>query len=262
VAVAEDYLEKTTAFVREKDLVEVPDAPIEIIVMPEFQRGVAVAYCDPPGPLEQGQKTFYAVAPLPEDWTDQQVESFLREYNLYSLHDLTIHEAMPGHYLQLAHSNRYPSVLRSVLYSGPFVEGWAVYAERVMIEAGYLDYDPLMRLINLKWYLRAVVNALLDQAIHVEGMDREAAMRLMVEGAFQEEREAAGKWVRAQLTSTQLSTYFVGYQEHADLRRAVEAAWGEEFSERRYHDRVLAYGSPPVRHVRAMLLDQPVDAGD
>jgi uncharacterized protein (DUF885 family) len=238
--------------------VEVPDDPLEIKIMPEFQRGVAVAYCDSPGPLDKGQKTFYVVAPLPDDWTEQQVESFLREYNLYSLQDLTIHEAMPGHYLQLALSNRYPSVLRSTLYSGSFVEGWAVYAERIMVDAGYLDFDPLMRLINLKWYLRAVVNAMIDQAIHVDGMTRDEAMRLMVEGGFQEEREAAGKWVRAQLSSTQLSTYFVGYQEHVDLRKAVEAAWGEDFSQRRYHDALLSYGSPPAKYVRAMLLEEPV----
>ncbi len=254
VDVVRQYLDDTTEFVREKDLVTVPDDPIEIIIMPEFQRGVAVAYCDSPGPLAAGQKTFYAVAPLPEEWTDAQVTSFLREYNLYSLQDLTIHEAMPGHYLQLALSNRYPSTLRALLYSGPFVEGWAVYAERVMIEAGYMDFDPLMRLINLKWYLRAVTNAIIDQAIHVDGMTRDEAMQLMIEGGFQEEREAAGKWTRAQLTSAQLSTYFVGYQEHADLRAEVEVAWGEDFSLRRYHDTVLAYGSPPVQFVRALVL--------
>jgi len=258
VEVVKRQLAQTTAFVREKNLVRVPEEPIEIIVMPEFQRGIAVAYLDPPGPLDKGQKTFYAVAPLPEDWTEEQVESFLREYNLYSLQDLTIHEAMPGHYLQLAHANEYPSVLRSVLSSGPFIEGWAVYAERLMIEEGYLDGDPLMRLINLKWYLRGVVNAILDQAIHVDGMTRDEAMRLMVEGAFQEESEAAGKWTRAQLTSAQLSTYFVGYQEHADLRREVEARRGEDFSLRRYHDRLLSFGSPPGRYVRALMLDEPI----
>ncbi len=258
VEVIRGMIDQTTAFVREKDLVTVPDDPVEIIVMPEFQRGVSVAYCDSPGPLDVGQKTFYAVAPLPEDWTDEQVRSFLREYNLLSLQDLTIHEAMPGHFLQLAHSNRYPSVLRAVLSSGPFVEGWAVYTERVMVDAGYLDGDPLMRLIQLKWYLRAVTNALLDQAIHVDGMEREAAMRLMIEGAFQEEREAAGKWVRAQLTSTQLSSYFVGYQEHADLRRDFEAAAGEAFDLKAYHDKVLSFGSPPAQFVRALVLDQPI----
>jgi uncharacterized protein (DUF885 family) len=229
VAFAEQTLAETTAFVRDKDLISLPDDPVEIILMPEFQRGVAVAYCDSPGPLDKGLKTFYAVAPLPEDWSDAQVASFLREYNSLSIEDLTIHEAMPGHYVQLAASNEYPSLLRGVLSSGPFIEGWAVYAERMMIEEGYKDGDPLMRLVNLKWYIRAVINALIDQGIHV-----------------------------AQLTSTQLSTYFVGYQEHADLRMATEQAWGEDFDLKRYHDMVLSFGSPPGRYVRALVLDQPI----
>ena len=258
VDVARQNLEQATDFVREQNLVTVPDDPIDIIVMPEFQRGVSVAYLDPPGPLDEGQKSFYAVAPLPEDWTPEQVASFLREYNLWSIQNLTLHEAMPGHYLQLALSNRYPSTLRAVLWSGPFVEGWGVYAERMTINEGYLDRSPLMRLINLKWYLRTITNAIIDQAIHVDGMSRDAAMRLMIEGGFQEEREAAGKWVRAQLSSTQLSTYFVGYQEHVDMRKAVEQAWGDDFTLRRYHDQALSYGSPPVRFVRALILDEEI----
>ena len=160
--------------------------------------------------------------------------------------------------MQLALSNRYPSTLRAVLWSGPFVEGWAVYAERVMIDQGYLDNDPLMRLINLKWYLRAVTNAIIDSASHVDGMTREQAMRLMIDGGVQEEREAAGQWTRAHLTSAQLSTYFVGFQEHIEMRRAVETAWGEEFTLRRYHDQALSYGSPPVKFVRALMLDLPI----
>jgi uncharacterized protein (DUF885 family) len=138
------------------------------------------------------------------------------------------------------------------------VEGWAVYAERVMIDEGYLDHDPLMKLINLKWYLRAVTNAIIDSAIHVDGMSRAEAMNLMIEGGFQEEREAAGKWIRAQLTSAQLSTYFVGYQEHAAMREAVERAWGDEFTLRRYHDQALSYGSPPVKFVRALMLGEDI----
>jgi uncharacterized protein (DUF885 family) len=258
VEVAKQQLQQATDFVVEHNLVTMPEEPVEIIIMPEFQRGVSVAYLDPPGPLDGEQPAFYAVAPLPEEWTEAEVESFLREYNLYSLQDLTIHEGVPGHYLQLALSNRYPSILRAVLWSGPFVEGWAVYAERVMIEAGYQDNDPLQRLITLKWYLRAVTNAIIDSAIHVDGMTREAAMKLMVEGGFQEEREAAGKWVRAQLTSAQLSTYFVGYQEHKDLRAEIEVLWGDEFTLRRYHDEVLSYGSPPVRFARALMLNEAI----
>ena len=258
VDVAKLYLQQATDFVIEHNIVTMPEDPVEIIIMPEFQRGVTVAYLDPPGPLDKGQSAFYAVAPLPTDWTDEQVESFLREYNLYSIQDLTIHEGVPGHYLQLALSNRYPSTLRSVLWSGPFVEGWGVYAERMMIAEGYLDHDPLMKLINLKWYLRTVTNAIIDSAIHVDGMTHDAAMKLMVEGGFQEEREAAGKWVRAQLTSAQLSTYFVGYQEHVEMRAAVEELWGDEFTLRRYHDQVLSYGSPPAKYARALILNEQI----
>ena len=258
VAVAREQLQEATDFVVEHNIVTMPEEPVEIIVMPEFQRGVSLAYLDAPGALDKDQPAFYAVAPLPEDWTEQQVESFLREYNIYSIQDLTIHEGVPGHYLQIALSNRYPSVLRSVLQSGPFIEGWAVYAERMMIDEGYQDHDPLQELITLKWYLRAITNAIIDSAIHVDGMTRDEAMKLMVEGGFQEEREAAGKWVRAQLTSAQLSTYFVGYQEHVEMRAAVQEAWGEEFTLRRYHDQALSYGSPPVRFVRALMLGEDI----
>jgi uncharacterized protein (DUF885 family) len=258
VDTARRTLAEATEFVRRKDFVTMPDEPLEIILMPEFQRGIAVAYCDSPGPLDKGQRTFYAVSPIPDDWTSAQVDSFLREYNERSIANLSIHEAMPGHYLQIAHSNRYPSVLRAMLSSGSFIEGWAVYTERLMHEQGFRADDPLMRLVQLKWYLRAVTNAIIDSAIHVDGMTREEAMKLMVETGFQEEREAAGKWVRAQLTSAQLSTYFVGYQEHADLRAEVERRAGAKFDLKRYHDEVLSFGSPPVRYVRALLLDEAI----
>ena len=258
VDTAKRSLELATAFVQEKDLLTLPPDPVEIIVMPEFKRGVSLAYCDSPGPLDVGLKTFYAVAPLPEDWTEEQVQSFLREYNVRSIHDLTMHEAIPGHFLQLAHSNRYPGKLRTILSSGVFIEGWAIYSERMMIDAGFLDNDPLMRLINLKWYLRGIGNAIIDQAIHTEGMTREQAMKLMMEDTFQEEREAAEKWVRAQLTSAQLSTYFVGTVEHFDLRRDIEHTWGAKFDLKTYHDRILSYGSPPVQYVRALVLNEEI----
>ena len=252
-------LAEATRFVREKNIVSLPDEPLEIIEMPEFKQGVALAYCDSPGALEAGQKTFYAVSPIPKQWTRAQTDSFLREYNSRSIHNLTIHEAMPGHYLQLAHANRYPSTLRKVLSSGPFIEGWAVYTERVMSDAGYLNGDPLMKLIQLKWYLRSIVNALLDQAVHVDGISRDAAMKLMIDSGFQEEREAAGKWTRAQLTSAQLPVYFVGALEHMALRAEAEQRLGAGFAQRDYHDKVLSYGSPPVRFARELMFDLPIE---
>lgn len=258
VEAARAALEQATAFVREKDLVTLPDAPVEIILMPEFQRGVAVAYCDSPGPLDKNLKTFYAVSPIPDDWTDAQVDSFLREYNSRMIHLLSIHEGTPGHYLEGWHSARHPSTLRAVLRSGPFAEGWAVYTEKVMADAGYLDNDPLFRLVQLKFYLRTIANAILDQGVHVDGWSREQAMDLMVRQTFQQESEAAGKWVRAQLSSAQLPTYFVGAQEHFDMRKAVEEKLGDRFDAKAYHDRVLSYGAPPVRFVRQLILGEPI----
>jgi uncharacterized protein (DUF885 family) len=254
-----EAFEEARRFVRAKDFVTLYDDPIDIIPMPEFQRGVALAYCDSPGPLDHGQKTFFAVSPIPSDWSDAQTSSFLREYNTRSIDDLTFHEGMPGHYVQLMHANRYDSPLRAVLASGTFIEGWAVYSERLMVEQGFRDGDPLMHLIQLKWYLRTIANAILDQAVHVEGMSREAAMRLLMHDTFQEEREASGKWVRAELTSTQLPTYFVGVQEHLALRDEARQRWGRSFTLKRYHDTTLSFGSPPVRYVRDLMFDLPID---
>ena len=259
VEAARAALEQATAFVREKDLVTLPDAPVEIILMPEFQRGVAVAYCDSPGPLDKNLKTFYAVSPIPEDWNDKQVDSFLREYNSRMIHLLSIHEGTPGHYLEGWHSGKFPSTLRAVLRSGLFAEGWAVYTERMMQEQGYLDSDPLFHLVQLKFYLRTIANAILDQGVHVDNWTREQAMQLMTHDAFQQEREAAGKWVRAQLTSAQLPTYFVGAQEHFDTRKAVQDKLGADFKLKAYHDQILSYGAPPVRFARQLMLDQPIE---
>ncbi len=255
---AKAALEVATAFVAEHDLMTLPDAPVEIILMPEFQRGVAVAYCDSPGPLDKHLKTFYAVSPIPEDWNDGQVDSFLREYNSRMIHLLSIHEGTPGHYLEGWHSAKPPSMPRAILRSGLFAEGWAVYTERMMQQAGYLDNDPLFQLVQLKFYLRTIANALLDQGVHVEGWDRDRAMQLMVRDSFQQESEAAGKWTRAQLTSAQLPTYFVGAQEHFDTRAAAEKAWGKDFNLKTYHDRMLSFGAPPVRYARQLLLEQPI----
>lgn len=258
VEAAQQSVAVTTDFVRKADLVTIWPDPLDVIVMPEFQRGVSLAYCDAPGPLDVGQKTFYAVSPMPADWTEAQIRSQLREYNLRSLDVLTIHEAMPGHFLQLSHANRYPGKLRHLFSSGTFIEGWAVYTETMMCEAGFLNHDPLLKLVTLKWHLRDVHNAILDYAVHVEGISRSQAMQLLVEDAFQEEREAAGKWTRAQLTSAQLSTYFVGYLELTALRRETEQRWGDRFTLKAYHDKLLSFGSPPPQFARALLLDEEI----
>jgi uncharacterized protein (DUF885 family) len=246
-------LEETTSFVRDKQLVGLPSEPVEIIVMPEFQRGVSVAYCDSPGPLETNGETFYAISPTPADWSKERTESFYREYNSYMLKDLTIHEAMPGHYLQLAHSNAFeaPTMTRAIFSSGPFIEGWAVYAEQLMTEHGY--GGPEVKMQQLKMLTRAILNAILDQKIHTAGMTEQQAMDLMTNEGFQEDGEAAGKWRRACLTSTQLSTYFVGNTEVNDIRKAYEAQHGAITDWRAFHDKMLSFGSPPAKYIQRMM---------
>jgi uncharacterized protein (DUF885 family) len=258
VSAARTALAQATAFVKAHDLITLYPDPLAVVIMPAFQQGVSLAYCDAPGPLARGQKTYFAVSPIPQEWTDAQVRSFLREYNTRAVNELTIHEAMPGHYVQLAHADRYRSPIRAVMQSNAFVEGWAMYGEQLMSEQGYLDHDPLMQLVHLKWDLRATANAILDQAVHVDGMTREQAMHMLMHDTFQEEREAAAKWVRVQLTSTQLATYFVGFQEHLALREEARQRWGTAFSLKRYHDTALAFGSPPVRYVRELMFDLPI----
>ncbi len=258
IETAQAKLDAAIAFVAANPIVTPPPEPVQLVLTPEFQRGVAVAYCDPPGPLDRELPTFYKLSPIPEDWTPEQAESFLREYNNWTLEGLTVHEGTPGHYLQLAISNRHPSVLRSVLWSGSFVEGWACYAQDVMVEAGHRDGHPLYRLANLKFLLRVITNAILDIGVHVEGWDEARAMHLMTHDAFQQEREAAGKWTRARVSSAQLPTYFVGWREHWSLRREAQAKAGDAFDMKAYHDQLLGFGSPPVRISRQLMFDLPV----
>lgn len=249
VKASEKLLAEATDFVRKRDLVRVPEEPCRVIEMPEYRRGVAIAYCDASGPLEAKQETFFAIAPTPKDWPKARVDSFYREYNTSMLADLTIHEAMPGHFLQLMHNNAFPSKFRAVFSSGPFVEGWAVYTEWLMAHHGF--GGPKVRMQRQKMVLRMAANAIIDHGVHAGAMDEKEALALMTKDTFQEEGEAVGKWRRARLTSAQLTTYFHGFTEMMRLRAEHQGKPG--FTERAYHDRLLSHGSPSVRHLRSLL---------
>jgi len=253
VGYAKEVVTEATNFVRSHNLVTIPDTPLDVIAMPEFKRGVAIAYCDSPGPLDKTGKTFFAVAPTPKDWSKERKESFFREYNNYQIRDLTVHEAMPGHYLQLAHANEFraPTLVRAIFRSGPFIEGWAVYTEQMMAEQGY--GGPEVKMQQLKMRLRAIANAILDQSIHAGNMSEKEALDLMMKDTFQQEGEAVAKWKRARLTSAQLSTYFVGGTEHLDLRAAAQKKLGDQFNLKKYNDQVISYGNPPVKYVRELM---------
>jgi uncharacterized protein (DUF885 family) len=221
-------LARVEAFCRERDLVGLADDPLEIRWTPVFLRAFGGAMLDTPGPLDRGHKAFFAITPIPDDWTAEQAESYLREDNDRMLRLLTIHEAVPGHYLQGSYANRHPSIVRSIFWSGVYAEGWAVYVTQVMMDAGYGADDPALMLTHWKFYLRAITNAIIDVRIHAGEalggpMTEDEAVRLMVDGGFQEEAEARNKYNRARLSSTQLSTYFVGSM----------AMWGLELGVRR-----------------------------
>jgi uncharacterized protein (DUF885 family) len=245
--------ERIEAFIRERDLIGLAEEPLQIIWTPPFLRAFGGAMLIPPGPLDKGLDSFFAITPPPEDWTDEQVDSMLRENNSRSLRVLTIHEATPGHYLQLAWSNRCESLPRSVFGSGVFAEGWAVYVTQVMMDVGYGADDPALMLAHWKYFLRATTNTLMDIRIHTGTMTEEEAMALMVDGGFQEESEAREKWSRARLSSTQLCSYYLGSQEMTELERAARQRDGGGFEWRPFLESVISHGTPPMPVIRDIL---------
>ncbi|HEX2903924.1 MAG TPA: DUF885 domain-containing protein [Jatrophihabitans sp.] len=259
LAACRQALAETTRFVAEHDLVTLLRDPVEVQEMPEIDRGIAVAYCQPVGPLERAPlRTRFAVSPTPKDWPAGRVASFYREYNMHMLHNLTVHEAMPGHVEQLSHARRYDgrTQVRGVFSSGSFIEGWAVYAEELMVQHGYrgevsADAARGVRMQQLKMQLRMIINTILDVEFHAGDLDEARAMQLMTARGYQEEGEAVGKWRRVQLTSTQLSTYYVGYLEVRQLAADLRAAH-PDWSERRLHDTMLGQSNAPVRHLRTI----------
>jgi uncharacterized protein (DUF885 family) len=245
------------AFIRQRDILRLPTPDrCAIIEMPEFQRGNSTAYLNPAPPLDPKARSFYAVSPPPSDWDDRRVRTYLEEYNSAMMRILTIHEAYPGHYVQLEYSNRHPSLLRKVLSSGTFAEGWAVYTEQMMLDQGYGNGDLSLRLHQLKFYLRAVVNAILDHKMHCANMTDEEALKLLVEGAFQTEGEALGKIVRSKQSSAQLSTYFVGRTAFYRLRQQVGREQGDKFDLGRYHEAVLSHGTLPVKFLPELVRER------
>ncbi len=264
------------AFCREHDIITLPDEPLAITWTPLFLRAAARAFLDSPGPLDRGEKSHFWITPPDEDEGPEAVASYLREENDAALRILSIHEGIPGHYLQLAASNRCGSLARTVFTDGMFAEGWAVYVTQLMYDAGYAADDPGFALSHWKMYLRATANAILDVETHTGDMTEEEAMALMVNGAWQERDEARGKWLRARISSTQLSTYFVGSLEMWDLelevrRRAAVAVGGSAddvppqhiaggigdspgFDQRTHLEAVISHGTPPIKWCRRLLL--------
>lgn len=253
-----DDVRKTVAalktFIAENDILALPDPDTcQIVEMPEFRRGNSTAYMESPPPLDTRAAAYFAVSPPPASWDAQRVKSYLEEYNDYMNQILSIHEAYPGHYVQLEYANRNPSLIRRVFGSGVYIEGWAVYTEQTMLDQGYGGGSLPLRLTQLKFYLRAVANAILDHRMHCTDLSDEEALRFLMEDAYQSEGEARLKVIRAKQSSVQLSTYFVGRMALYELRQAIQRELGSRFILGRFHEAVLEPGAVPVKYLPALV---------
>ncbi len=254
VATVRKQIPALSQFIKDKNLLTLDASrPLKVRETPLYQRGFAGASVDSPGPFDKNRDTFYNVTPL-DSMTKKQKESYLREYNDYTLQILNIHEAIPGHYAQLVYSNKSPSLIKSIFRNGPTVEGWAVYSERMMLEQGYGEDSPELWLMYYKWFLRVVTNTIIDYEIHNKDLTKKQAMKLMTEDAFQEKAEAEGKWNRATVSQVQLASYFAGFSEIYDLREKIKTEEGSDFDLKKFHETFLSFGSAPIKEIKKLML--------
>jgi uncharacterized protein (DUF885 family) len=251
---ARAVVDRLRTFIRDNDILRLPEPDrCRIIEMPAFRRGNSLAYLEAALPLDPAGTSYYAISPPPESWDPDRVRTFLEEYNRHMLEVLSIHEAYPGHYVQLEYANRVPSLIRRIIGSGTFIEGWAVYTERMMLDQGYGAEDASLRLSQLKFFLRAVANAILDYRMHCSGWTDDEALAFLIRDAYQTEGEARLKVVRAKQSSVQLSTYFAGRTAVVRLRNAIQRQLGDAFDLGQFHEAVLAHGSVPVKFLPGLV---------
>ena len=252
-AAVEKQLPELIAFINKKNIVYIdPSKPLVVRQTPDYEAGVSVASIDAPGPYDKNANTYYNVGSLKE-MSPEQAESFLREYNKYTMQIINMHEAIPGHYTQLVYSNQSPSLIKTIFQNGNMVEGWAVYCERMMLEEGYGNNSPEIWLMYYKWHLRSVCNTLLDYGLQVKNLSEADAMHLMVDEGFQEKTEATGKLKRAELSQVQLCSYFTGFSEIYALRDEMKQKEGSKFNLKAFHEKFLSYGSAPVKYIKELM---------
>ncbi|SMO49604.1 DUF885 domain-containing protein [Solitalea koreensis] len=249
----EKQIPQLAAFVKQKDLLYLdPSKPLVVRKEPAYMAGVAGASISAPGPYDKNGNTYYNVGSL-AGYSKKAAESYLREYNNYILQILNIHEAIPGHYTQLVYANQSPSIIKSVFGNGAMMEGWAVYAERMMLEAGYGNNEPEMWLMYYKWHLRTLCNTLLDYNVHVKGMEKEDAIKFLTNEAFQQQTEVEEKWKRVSVTQVQLTSYFTGFTEIYNFREEQKMKLGDKFDLKKFNEKFLSYGSAPVKYIKELM---------
>ncbi len=256
--VAAEGLQAAADFLSDRQIVSVPPMDLRLEVMPPVHRGISVAYCDAPGALETAElPTVIGISPAPDHWDARRKKSFYQEYNRHLLYNLMVHEAVPGHALQLARARTAlaPTNVRAAMPSGLFIEGWAVYAEEMMAHRGFVVSDRQrgsLRLQQLKMQLRVILNTILDIRVHTRGMTEAETRRLLATKGFQEDGEIAGKWDRARLTTGQLAMYYLGYQGVASVVNDLDERH-REWDIQQVHDAVLSHGSVSPHVLRSLV---------
>jgi uncharacterized protein (DUF885 family) len=256
---AQADLAEARTFVQEKHLLTLPArSNLQVIPTPEFMRGsYPVGGFSPAPALDPQLSAFYWITPVPPDWPKGRVESKLREYNFYKLKLLTIHEAIPGHYVQGEFANdvqpKSRRVLRSVFGNGPYVEGWAQYATQMMLDEGFMNRSPELALTFAKEELRVIANAIIDIRLQAMNMSDQEALDLMEKQTFQEKQEAEPKLQRAKLTSCQLPMYFLGWRGWLRVRDDYREAAAASYSLAGFNDKALQQGAVPLASLGKLL---------
>ncbi len=244
-------------FLLEKDLVELPEEELNIEPLPLESQGISWTRLVRPGLYETSGPYTIQIAPFPDDWGEEQVTSFLEEYNNLLLHFWTVRKIYPGQFVPFFYTKKYTSLVRNLYPNMPLIKGWPIYIENMLVDSGFGNYDLRLRLNQLKLYLKAIIDFQLDFNIHEGGMTKEQAIAYMTRGGFQTQAEAERKWNRILLNPCDSAIPYVGIQEIMDMEKEYKQAKGDTFSQKEFLQKLLSYGALPIRHLKTKIQEQP-----
>jgi hypothetical protein len=246
-------VEAIQGFLKQRQLIELPEALPAVEVMPMAERGITWTHLLAPGPYETAGNYAAQVTPIPDDWPADQVQSFLEELNNFYLYFLTVRNIYPGSFVPLYFTRQYPSVIRRMFPNMPLIKGWPLYVEEMLIYSGFGNYDLRLRLNQLKLQLKTVIDFQLELNIHQGGMTKEQAIQYMTRGGFQTQAEAERRWNRILLKPGDIAYTYIGIQEIWDMEKDYKKLKGEAFSQKEFLQKLLSYGGLPIRHLKAKM---------
>jgi uncharacterized protein (DUF885 family) len=235
---------RARTYLVQKDAVELPPGDdLEVIDTPPFLRSTVTAAYDQAPPFDPTTKGFFFVTPIDRALPKARQEEMLRENDHGDLVDTAVHEAYPGHHLQLSFARRNPSIVRKALDHAIFSEGWALYSEELMAELGY--YTDEERLLQLEWTLVRAARIVIDVGLHVSDMSFEQAVKMLTDEVHLERQLALSEVKRYTMSPTQPLAYLTGRQMILKMRERYRAREGGKFSLKKFHTDVLQRATVP-----------------